>query len=248
MNYDYHIHSEFSYDSRMLSADLVKKAIDLRFDEIALTEHLDLLPQELSVYGLPSLQKYRNHCMKLQAEYSAIKLRMGIEIGDYHQVQSFAEKLISSFNFSPILGSVHFLSDHTNVAIPLSAPLSPSQIEDYYLQNLVLVQSCNFNILAHFGVYKRYYDTPPDEHHVQPIIDEILRTIIKRDISLEINLSSLRKPYGQIIPEIDLIRHYHELGGKFISIGSDSHSLDHFNRIPDFVLDICKDFSPPPLS
>ena len=42
MNYDYHIHSEFSYDSRIIGADLLIKALELNFNEIAITEHLDL--------------------------------------------------------------------------------------------------------------------------------------------------------------------------------------------------------------
>mgnify|MGYP000848841049 FL=1 len=248
MNYDYHIHSEFSYDSRIIGADLLIKALELNFNEIAITEHLDLLPQELSVYGLPSLQKYYNYSVRLQKEHPGITLRMGIEIGDYHKVKDFAKTLVSGFSFSPILGSVHFLNDHTNVAIPLSTPLTPDQVKDYYMQNLQLAQSCDIDILAHLGVYKRYYTHVPDESAVQGIIDEILHTIIRRDIALEINLSSLRKPYKQIIPEVVLIDRYRDLGGRYISIGSDSHRIDHFDRIPDFVLDICKGFDPPRLS
>jgi histidinol-phosphatase (PHP family) len=245
IKYDYHIHTQYSYDSNIKAQDLMAKAILLGYKDIAITEHLDLLPQELSVYGLPSLKRYQEYCLQLQRDYPELKVRMGIEIGDYHQVQSFAEELIREFDFCPILGSVHFLSDHTNVAIPLAAELDKDQIEDYYRQNLALVSSCKIDILAHLGVYKRYYSAPPDESHVAGLIDEIFRTIIARGIALEINLSSLRKPYAKIIPEAHLIGRYRALGGKLISIGSDSHHIEHFAEIPHSVLEISKYFLPP---
>lgn len=245
-SFDYHLHTQFSYDSRIKGTQLVEKAIALSFNEIAITEHLDLLPQELSVYGLPSLKNYMLYCRELQEKYSRLKINMGIEIGDYHLVHDFAQGLIRGFNFYPILGSVHFTSDHINVAIPLQEPLEKAQVLDYYKHNLSLVSCCDIDILAHLGVYKRYYPQMPDESFALPIIDEILKTMIRRNIALEINLSSLRKPYGKIIPEPVFIERYRSLGGKYISIGSDSHHIDHFEAIPAFVLDLCRGFLPPP--
>ncbi len=42
MKYDYHLHTEDSFDSRINSVELVKKAIDMGYAAIAITEHLDL--------------------------------------------------------------------------------------------------------------------------------------------------------------------------------------------------------------
>lgn len=248
IKHDYHLHTEFSYDSRIKGSDLLRKMIKLGFKEIAITEHLDLLPQELSLYGLPSLTKYRDYCKKLRENYQEISLHMGIEIGDYHKVHGFATKLIEGFGFSPILGSVHFLSDHTNVAIPFAQPLSLLQIKDYYMQNLELVKLCDIDILAHLGVYKRYYTEKPDELPVQDIIDEIFTVMIKRNIALEINLSSLRKPYKHVIPEVDMINRYRKIGGKLISLGSDSHLINHVGPIPHFIDELCQGFELPLLT
>lgn len=230
MRFDYHIHTEFSYDSVIKGDALMAKAISLHYDEIAITEHLDLLPLELSNYGLPSLKKYHVYTKLLQKRYPQIKLRSGIEIGDYHLLRDYAKELISGFDFFPILGSVHFLRDHTNVAIPLKKPLSDAQIRNYYENNLALVSECDIDILAHLGVYKRYYDYRPDERLVQGLIKDIFKTMIKRKIALEINLSSLRKPYRESIPEPDYLQLYQELGGELISVGSDAHLLENFGE------------------
>jgi histidinol-phosphatase (PHP family) len=77
MKYDYHIHTEDSYDSRIKAEELIRKAIELKYDEIAITEHLDLLAQELSVFGLPSLKKYQARIAALQRQYPQIKILTG---------------------------------------------------------------------------------------------------------------------------------------------------------------------------
>ncbi|MDD4309846.1 MAG: histidinol-phosphatase HisJ family protein [Candidatus Cloacimonetes bacterium] len=229
MLYDYHLHTEYSFDSCIKAEDLIRRAIELDYSEIAITEHVDLLPIELQAQGLPSLRDYVGNIHQLKAIYPKINVLCGIELGDFHRVRSFANDLIEGLNFDIILGSIHFLSDHTNVAIPLGHPLNISQVRDYYRQNLALVSDCNFDCLAHLGVYKRYYKAVPDESFALPIIKDIFSTMIARKIALEINYSTLRKGYPSFIPEISFIELYREMGGYLFSVGSDSHKLEHFH-------------------
>lgn len=240
--HDFHIHAEYSYDSNIKSQSLVQKAISLEYKQIAFTEHLDLLPQELGFFGLKSLHSYRQHILSLQNEFPQIKIWHGVEIGDYHLVKPFADSLIDMFPCDLILGSVHFLADHTNVAIPLPSPLNPTQIVDYYIQNLCLVQSCPIDILAHLGVYKRYYRNPPIEKEAHSIICDIFSVMVERKIALEINLSAIRKPYQTFVPEYEYLLLYAKQGGRLISIGSDAHDLSHFGLYWDQIQDIIKDF------
>jgi len=102
MKYDYHLHTEYSYDSRIKADALVRRAIELNYDEIAITEHLDLLPQELSIFGLPSLQRYQSRIEELQKSYPQLRILFGIEIGDYHQVREFAQNLVAEIPFEPL--------------------------------------------------------------------------------------------------------------------------------------------------
>lgn len=226
--YDFHLHTEYSYDSRMKGVELLSKAVNLDYDELAITEHVDLLPQELSIYGLPSLKQYAAYVSALQDQFQQIKLYCGVEMGDYHLLRDFAQDLIADFDFFPILGSVHFLTDHINVAIPMAEALSKAQIRNYYEHNLDLISTCNIDVLAHLGVYKRYYSVVPDESHVQELIQEIFRVMIARRIALEINFSSLTKPYAEVLPEPHYIELYRNLGGDLFSLGSDAHRIEHF--------------------
>ncbi len=233
---DYHIHTEYSYDSSITGAELLAKAIERNYRAVAITEHLDLLPQELGYFGLKSLTEYRKSIFQLREQFPQIYLYLGLEIGDYHLVKSFAQSLLDMYQFDLILGSVHFLSDHTNIAVKHPTPLSPTQIRDYYKQNLSLVSNCNIDVLSHLGVYKRFYDCRPDESNSIDIIKELFTVMIAKNIALEINYSCYRKPYRRLIPEEDQLELYYNMGGRLVTIGSDSHHIDHFDDHFDTAL------------
>lgn len=228
---DYHLHGEFSADSHVCARELVEKAIRLGYTEIAFTEHLDLLPWEVAEWGIPAIARYKTQISRLQQEFPQLSILWGIEVGDYQLVRNYADCLLDLYRFDLVLGSVHFLSDRTNVSVPLTAPLSLAQRRDYYEQNLDLVSTCEIDVLAHLGVYKRYYPELVDESPFLSIIQEIFARMIARNIALEVNYSSLRKNYPSIIPEPLLLSLYHNLGGKLFTIGSDSH---HINQFDDF--------------
>ena len=64
MKIDYHIHSQFSADSNINMREAVIKAIQRGYTEIAFTEHFDLIPEEIEVYGVPS---YKNYSLAISA-------------------------------------------------------------------------------------------------------------------------------------------------------------------------------------
>ena len=238
---DYHLHTEDSYDSRMKATELLALAIEEQYQLIAITEHLDLLPQELGVWGLPSLTRYTKRINELKAANPQIELLLGVEIGDYHYHRDFAKSLVDQYEFDIILGSVHFLSDHTNVAIPIKSEMDNAAILEYYRSNLRLVESCDIDVLAHLGVYKRFYSEMPDESFALSIIKDIFQVMIEREIALELNFSCIRKTYQRLIPELQYIDLYRQLGGSLFTIASDAHFLKHFGDgiqlIPTWLLE-----------
>jgi histidinol-phosphatase (PHP family) len=226
---DFHVHAEFSADSQIKLADLVPRAIQLGYTDLAVTEHLDLLPQEMTVYGIPSLLKYKTYVQQIQKQYPAIHLYCGIEVGDFQDVKPFADIILEQMQFDLVLGTVHFVKQHKNVAVPMRKQLSPSEILEYYERNLDLVETCNINVLAHLGVFKRYYDRMPDETHCHNLICRIFEVMISRGIALELNYSAFRRTYQSLHPETQYLELYRKLGGSLVTIGSDAHTLNTFN-------------------
>jgi len=236
---DNHIHSKYSCDSNIIAQDLINKAISLSYSRITFTEHVDLLPFELAANGLFSLVEYEANLAQWRASNPGIAVGMGLEIGDYQRVRDMATSLLEQVKADMVLGAVHFLSDNTNVAIPLPHPLDALARMDYYRLNLQLAQTCDIDVLAHLGVYKRYYQAPPDEKECLPVIRDIFAVMISRGIALEINYSAYRKQYRRLMPDPEYISLYLDMGGTLFSIGSDSHHIDHFDdhyhHVPGFL-------------
>ena len=68
---------------------------------------------------------------------------------------------------------------------------------------------------------------------LKPIITKILKTVIADGKGIEINTSSHRYGLKDLTPSRDILKLYKELGGKIITIGSDSHKPEHLGAFVD---------------
>ena len=58
---------------------------------------------------------------------------------------------------------------------------------------------------------------------IKPIVEKILRIVIAEGKGIEINTSSHRYGLQDTMPSTDILKLYRDLGGKILTIGSDSH-------------------------
>ena len=66
------------------------------------------------------------------------------------------------------------------------------------------------------------------------LIDELFRTIIEKDLALEVNSSGLRQEIGRPLPDEPYLRRYYDLGGRKLSFGSDAHRAEDLGKgIPE---------------
>ena len=54
-------------------------------------------------------------------------------------------------------------------------------------------------------------------------VDDILKALIDQNKALELNASGLRQAIGKTMPCPTVIKRFKELGGKYLTIGSDAH-------------------------
>lgn len=228
---DMHIHGgRFSSDSKLDYNELCQKAIEKRYKAIAFTEHFDLLDSELQNHGVSVLEKYTNHLTKIQNEFPSLQIIKGIELEEPHRIANIAKKIFSDVVIDYTIGSLHFTKNKLNVS-GKNVRMTEYNLRQYYEETLEMVETGNFDTLGHFDIYKRSlcYQQTSDEKNVQHIIDEIFRVMIKKNICLEVNSSSF-KSYSTYLPEPMQLARYKELGGELITIGSDSHDLELFDK------------------
>jgi histidinol-phosphatase (PHP family) len=240
---DTHLHADFSGDSKIKYDSLFQKAISLKYDYLAITEHFDLLDSEILNYGLISLKEYYNTINIMQKKYPSIKIVKGLELGEPHRIKEFSDRLFINNKPDFIIGSLHLTKSNIAVSLPLENPLSKKDLTEYYEENLEMVNANNFDSLGHLGIFKRDYNSKIEycESHCEIIIDEIFKIMIKNEISLEINNSGFRTKFNNIIPDPKILKRYFNLGGKLINISSDAHDLSYFDLFYNKTLDIISD-------
>lgn len=247
---DYHVHTRYSDDSEYLMEDVVKDAIALGLEEICFTDHVDYgvkrdwddprgltyrkggpgEPEHMALANV-DYPRYAAEIAALKKKYKdQITLKMGMEFGmQAHTIPQY-ERLFSSWPFDFIILSVHQVEDREFWTQDFQRGRTQAEYNlRYYEELLALVRRYhNYSVLGHMDLISRYdkSGTIPFER-IRPIVTEILKTVIADGKGIEVNTSSHRYGLHDLTPSTDILRLYHELGGRIITIGSDSHRKEH---------------------
>ncbi len=240
---DYHVHSEFSDDSVYPMEDVVKDGIRMGLDEICFTDHVDygvkadwdsgeeIIYREGDPLANVDYPRYVDQIQRLRSIYGdRIAIKLGLEFGvQTHTIPQF-EDLFGRYPFDFIILSVHQVENKEFWTQDFQKGRSQKEYnEKYYEEMLYLVNHyTNYSVLGHMDLIVRYdemgiYPFPK----VKPLIEEILKKVIKDGKGIEINTSSHRYGLQDSTPSRDILKLYHELGGRIITIGSDSHKPEH---------------------
>lgn len=224
MKIDWHIHTIFSEDSTAEPADMIKAAVAAGFEGIGIAEHYDLNPND-NGYGYFKNHSWLKSMDDVKTKYSdRIKVYAGIEFGEPHLYQNEYKKITQSADF--VIGSIHWCDDLFMAQRELIAKYGvEGMYVAYFKQMLAMTDFGGFDILGHFDFPIRYHKKPYDIDN--PLIKEILRNIIEKDIALEINSSNLRYGMQDTMPSYSILSIYNDMGGRLISFGSDAHCPSH---------------------
>lgn len=236
---DYHVHSSFSSDSDSPMEDIIEKAIAIGLERICFTDHMDYeYPKQYLENGCVfefDVDAYCKKIQQMQEKYNnQIKVLMGIELGVKPDLASRLNKLVESYPFDFVIASSHLLDDYD--------PYYPDYWEsigndtDYgirrYFESIIenVEAFSNFDVYGHLDYIIRYvpdkaFQYEPERY--QEIIDKLLTTIIQAGKGIEVNTAGLKYGLPFAHPKEELLKRYFELGGTYITIGSDGHKPEH---------------------
>ena len=253
---DYHVHTEFSDDSQYPMEQVIKDAIAKGMNEICFTDHVDYGIKEDWDCGHPIRYRgkepfanvdypaYVSLIKELQKTYGhQIQIKLGLEFGmQTHTIQKY-EELFQKYPFDFIILSIHQIEDKELWTQDFQRGKSQKEYnEGYYEELLNVVRNYqNYSVLGHLDLINRY-----DENGIypfkeaEPLITEILKTVIKNGKGIELNTSYHRYGLSDTTPSVDILKLYHKLGGKIITIGSDSHKPEHLGAYIDEAKQLLK--------
>lgn len=226
---DMHVHSDNSPDGKHSPMYVCEHAVKNNLGAVAFTDHCEVDKFFELKYNNMVFHSYFECSKARNAFEGQLLVLIGVEIAQPLSNKNLADKIIKQYNYDCVLGSIH---------TPKSFDVDVKEIEydkidvyefmnNYFAELTELAKWDGCDILAHITCPMRRiqgkYEIDFDYSKIQEATDTLLKTMIENGKALEINTSGLRQKIGRTMPEENLIRRYRELGGKYITIGSDSH-------------------------
>lgn len=233
---DQHTHSEYSMDSKNRIEDVCEKAIAVGLDELVITDHLDLNSNEMILSLEPALDvqaAYHAICHYRDKYSDRLKLGVGLELGQAHDCPDKAKKILETFRYDQVIGSVHNLRGMPDFYLMAFYKLTGRQchifLTQYFKELEEVVDLGYFDTLAHLTYPLRYFKEGGHDLSLElhlPVIKRIFEKLIAKGKALEVNTSGYRKDLGCPLPDLDILKLYYDMGGRLITVGSDAHYVD----------------------
>ena len=231
---DSHTHTKYSFDSSADIAVNCEAAIAAGLSELVITDHYECNFGIDGVFEKYDADAAYEEIASVAERYSGrLRVTYGIELGQPTQDPEKADDLLGRYPFEFVIGSLHnlrgvpdfYFINYTNMPESMFARLW----ERYLDEVSELVDYGRFNTLAHLTYPLRYLAVCGktfDISYTFSKIDGIFRKIIDKGIALEVNTSGLRKQIGETAPGLPLVKRYLDLGGRYITVGSDAHMTE----------------------
>jgi len=231
--FDSHVHSSFSGDSEMDAREACSIAIDKGLSGLAFTDHLDIDFPDFDINFMIDFDKYSSSMDDLKSYHkNNLKVLKGIEVGIQPHVIEETTDVVNKHDFDFVISSIHIIDRKDPYSGAYFTNMkSKEQAFLRYLKEILfsLENFDNFDVIGHIGYVRRYcpYEDKSLAHKdFSDILDIILKLAISKGKGIEINTSGFRS-LGTPIPDFDIIKRYHELGGEIITTGSDAHLTEH---------------------
>lgn len=224
---DNHIHSKYSFDSKLHIYDLVVQARKKKLDYITLTDHVEFATQPINEV----LHRIENRDKKIDEieKNTGMRILKGLEISEPHLYTNEIMQLNKELDIDVILGSIHHI-----LGMPMRKMAHLQDIYNIYLRNVLdMVETADIDAVAHLDYIKRFIE---NGNFDEILLNEILKIMIERGIALEVNTSGYRR-CGEPFPNLAIVDVYEHLGGSKITLGSDAHELaevaDGFDEVSE---------------
>lgn len=225
---DSHIHSKNSFDGKDSVIILAERAYNLGLYSITITDHCECHEYIDHDYHGDITHSVAD-VVKARALYNnRVRIYTGIELGQPTQNILAADNALAITEFDFVLGSLHNLKNEKDFYFLEYTPENYHELLTRYFNELYELAEMNcFDSLAHLTYPLRYIaaneDIQLDMKLYEDQIDAILMTLVKNNKALEVNTSGLRQLIGKTLPDENIVKRFRELGGKYITVGSDAH-------------------------
>ena len=238
---DTHVHSRFSHDSESRMEDICRAAKEKNIGVVCITDHADVKPDS----DLQEMTQIRQEVYREVRETACegVELLVGIELAcgafypDSSVFDKMAKTLLSVGQYDCVVGSVHSVGNSPTARINYAA-MSKAEIiaclDRYFDAAIAMVEYGKPDVLAHLTYPLRYingrFGRELDWRLLEPKVSLVLQTLIQKNVALEINTSCLGTEYDHLLPHEEIVKLYLQLGGQYLTLGSDAHKPEKLGK------------------
>lgn len=225
--FDYHVHTNCSHDGSYAPVEQLEAAVRCGVTELCFTDHVDFDNPAMAQLMPPAdLGKLKNKLEGITPIYKGVRVKIGAEVGLGNLASSAkAWEYIKPHDLDFIIGSVHVVKGF-DVYFPeyFIGKTKQSAYIGYLETILNCIKHCDFMcVLGHYDFVTKY--APFSDRRMslsisKELFEAIFKSLIERGKGIEINTSAWRDEpaWGN-----DVLKMYAELGGEFVTTGSDAH-------------------------
>lgn len=255
INLDYHLHTNYSFDSNTTMDKYCKRALEIGFKEIAFTDHFILDQPEYQSISLETFRDYYQEVNENRKRYP-INIKLGLEVDYLETYEEIIRQYISQFEenmkqkFDFIMGAVHFLDGRMFTKSKIAAEYFKDRdvgliYTSYFTRLYNAVNSKLFDIIAHPDVIRIYTGKYIEDYEFERYegrVSKIVTALIKNHTGLEVNAKGYDFSINDSCPSSKFLAKYidgmYNKGQKpILTIGSDAHAAKDLGRNLDKVMD-----------
>lgn len=226
---DIHNHTEHSFDAEFPVDEMCEAAIKKGLQTVAFTDHVEMDIYFKNNFDKTAIESFADVKRAKEDFKGRIEVLKGIELGEATYDIDESEKLLKTNDYDVVIGSIHNLRNTPDFSMLDYTKLDiDSLLKEYLFELKELAAWGNFDTMAHITYPLRYmtgeYGIAVDMEKYKKDIDEIFSLLIEKDKPVEINTSGFRQKIGTSMPNEPYIKSFRELGGKYVTFGSDAHT------------------------
>ncbi|NDI36572.1 histidinol-phosphatase HisJ [Chengkuizengella sediminis] len=245
---DYHTHHERCGHASGSLEDYVKKGIEIGLQQLGLSDHMPLIHVDPKTYlpgmAMPAdeIPRYVEECFLLKKKYkNQIDIKVGLEADYIEGYETEIEKIISSYPWDYVIGSVHFLGEWDISDFRQLDHWENRDVDEVFAQYYDAVQKAVktdlYDYIGHLDVIKRFGRKPKSD--MIEIERQTLNLIKEHGLAIELNASGLRMPVEEMFPSERILLECHKLDIP-LTIGSDAHKPEQLGLFLDQARNLLK--------
>jgi histidinol-phosphatase (PHP family) len=250
---DGHVHTKLCHHARGEMEEYVLAAIDRGLRKLIFLEHLEVGINYFESTWLTEndFDFYHKEGKRLQEKYlDTIEIGLGIEVGYNPNFLEEIQRRLALHSWDRIGISYHFMetdSGHLNMVSRRQVNIDALNqlgvdkvINRYYKDLLEAVEKLLGQVLCHIDAVLRHHPTVISTPDHEKLIDDLLDSVARNNMSLEVNTSGYRIK-GEPYPSLSIMKKAIERNIPLVA-GSDAHRPEdvgrEFDRLPGLLKEL----------